>query len=57
MQLAKLLVGGEDNKTRDMSISGGSFKLPDLPFLNDSTHTYLDRRVSKPAVRSRRCHC
>ena len=57
MQLAKLLVGGEDNKTRDMSISGGSFKLPDLPFLNDSTHTYLDRRVSKPAVRSRCCHC
>ena len=55
MQLAKLLVGGEDNKTRDMSINGGSFQLPDLPFLSDSTHTYLDRSVSKPAVRSRRC--
>ena len=58
MQLAKLLVGGEDNKTRDMSINGGSFQLPDLPFLSDSTHSYLDRSVSKPAVRSRKCcHC
>ena len=46
MQLAKLLVGGEDNKTRDMSINGGTFQLPDLPFLSDSTHSYLDRSVS-----------
>ena len=43
MQLARQTVGGNYSK---MEVSGGSFSLPDLPFMTDSSLSYIDRSVS-----------
>ena len=46
MQLARQRVGVNDKNTRDMEVNGGSFILPDLPFMNNDAFSFIDRSVS-----------
>ena len=46
MQLARQRIGVKDNNTKNMEVDGGSFVLPDLPFMNDQAFSFIDRSVS-----------
>ena len=46
LQLARQLMGDNDTNTQNMDVNGGSFTLPDLPFMTDSRYSFVDRSVS-----------
>lgn len=50
MQLARQQVGVNVNNTQTMEVNGGSFVLPDLPFMSNSNLPFIDRSVSQKLV-------